>query len=304
MEKESIMRKPRDARSHLRPVFLVAFLTIAATVDAAEPTLIDQGRAALARGDADAAIAALEKAAAQDPKSAAVQYSLGNAYGAKVQQVGMMGGMAYAPKIRGAYESAVALDPKYVEARFALVQVYVLTPPMMGGSEEKALEQAKAIKAIYPVLGHRAYGVVYAQQRKPDLARKEYLDAIQEQPASAKARSFYGQYLLNAEKDTRGAIEQFEGALKVDSTYMAAFYHLGRTAALGDTNLVRGQTSLEKYVRYTPKENEPPLANANYWLGAVYEKEGKKAEAKQSYEAALKLNPTLKDASEALKRLP
>ena len=58
-----------------------------------------------------------------------------------------------------------------------------------------------------------------------------------------------------------------------------------------------------KYLAYTPKENEPALANAHYVLGAIYEKEGKKAEAKQAYQAALKLNPTLKQASEALKRL-
>jgi Flp pilus assembly protein TadD len=39
------------------------------------------------------------------------------------------------------------------------------------------------------------------------------------------------------------------------------------------------------------------------FLGAVYEKEGKKTEAKQAYEAALKLNPTLKSAAEGLKRV-
>jgi hypothetical protein len=38
-------------------------------------------------------------------------------------------------------------------------------------------------------------------------------------------------------------------------------------------------------------------------LGATYEKEAKKAEARQSYQAALKLNPALKRASEALKRV-
>ena len=84
---------------------------------------------------------------------------------------------------------------------------------------------------------------------------------------------------------------------------MPAFYHLGRTASLANTNLARGEEALKKYVAYTPKENEPTLASAHYYLGAIYEKQGRKAEAKQAYQAALKLNPSLTRASEALKRV-
>ena len=96
---------------------------------------------------------------------------------------------------------------------------------------------------------------------------------------------------------------ELETALKIDPNYMPALYHLGRIASLADTNLVRGEEALKQYLAYTPKENEPTLASAHTFLGAVYEKEGKKAEAKQSYETALKLNPTLKQAAEGLKRV-
>ena len=47
---------------------------------------------------------------------------------------------------------------------------------------------------------------------------------------------------------------------------------------------------------------EPSLANAQYYLGLIYEKQGKRPEAKASFEAAL-LNPTPKEAAEALKRV-
>jgi Tfp pilus assembly protein PilF len=166
-----------------------------------------------------------------------------------------------------------------------------------------ALEQAKAIKAIDPIVGHRAFAFVYTQQKKPELAKKELVDAIGEQPDSPKAHSFFGQYLVNVEKNYTAAFTEFDTALKVDPGYMAAFYHLGRTAALADTNLARGEESLKKYLAYTPKENEPTLANAHYYLGAIYEKEGKTAEAKLSYQTALELNPAQKQASEALTRM-
>jgi Tfp pilus assembly protein PilF len=277
--------------------------SLAAVSVSAQTPQIEQARAALSRGDSDAAIAILEKVVAQDPKRAEAHYYLATAYGNKVQEIGMMGAMTYAPKITGEFEKAVALNPAYADARMGLVQVYASAPAMMGGSFDKAFEQAKAIKAIDPVLGHRAYAFVYSQQKQPDLVKKEYVDAIREQPDSPKAHSFYGQYLVSVEKNYAPAFAEFETALKVRPAYMAAYYHIGRAAALADSNLARGEESLRKYLAYTPKENEPALANAHYYLGTIYEKQGKKAKAKQSYQAALKLNPTLKLAVEALKRV-
>jgi tetratricopeptide (TPR) repeat protein len=282
----------------------LALLAALATVSPAQIPLIEQGRAAIGRGDDEAAIAILEKAVAQSPKSAEAHFCLANAYGSKAQKSGMLGAVTYGPKAKGEFEAAVALDPKHVEARYALVQFYAGAPEMMGGSFDAALEQAKAIKVLDTIVGHRAYAFVYAQQKKLDLAKQEYMVAIREQPDSPKAHSYFGQYLSSVEKNYSAASAEFETALKLDPNYMPGCYHLGRTAALADTNLARGEASLKRYLDYTPKENEPTLARAHYFLGAIYEKEGKKAEAKQSYQAALKLNPALKEASDALKRVP
>ena len=281
---------------------ILVLLLCAASLFGQSP-LLEQGRAAIGRGDGDAAIDLLEKAVAQSPKSAEAHYYLGSAYGIKVQASGMFGAAKYASRIREEFEKAVELDPKYVEAHYGLVQVFAGAPGIMGGSYEKAFEHAKAIKAIDPVVGHRAYAFVYSQQKKPELAAKEYTDAIREEPNSAKAHSFFGQYHASVEKNYPAAFVELETALKLDPNYMPALYHLGRAASLGDTNLARGEEALKKYVAYTPKENEPTLASAHYYLGTIYEKQGKKEEAKQGYQAALKLNPSLKQASEALKRV-
>jgi len=294
------MSKPKLVPTRL-PLAILAAL-IAAPLFAQTP-LIEEGRAALSRGDSDAAIALFEKAVAQSPNSAEAHFHLAGAYGSKVQESGMFGAAKYASKLKEEFEKAVALNPKYVEARYGLVQVYAAAPGIMGGSFEKAFEQAKEIKALDPIFGHRAYAFIYTQQKKPDLAKKEYADAIREQPDSAKAHSYFGSYLVNTEKDYPAAFAEFETALKIDPNYMPAFYQIGRAAGLANANLARGEEALKKYLAYAPKENEPPLANAHYNLGAVYEKQGKKAEAARAYQAALKLNPSLKLASEALKRV-
>jgi Tfp pilus assembly protein PilF len=291
--------------TNLRTLGLVLAMLVAFAAGPllAQPTMIEQARAALGRGDSDAAIDILGKAVAQSPKSAEAHYWLGSAYGAKVQVGGMFAAAQYASNVKEEFEKAVALDPKYVDARYGLVQVYAGAPGIMGGSYEKALEQAKEIKAIDRVVGHRAYAFIYSQQSKPDLAKQEYADAIREQPKSGKAHSFFGQYLASVEKNYPAAMAELETALKLDPHYMPALYHLGRISSLADANLARGEEALKQYLAYTPKENEPSLASAHTFLGAVYEKEGKKAEAKQAYEAALKLNPTLKQPAEGLKRV-
>ncbi len=54
---------------------------------------------------------------------------------------------------------------------------------------------------------------------------------------------------------------------------------------------------------YTYGRNNPIRFFAHYRLGQIFENQGRKTEAKQSYEAALQLNPGLKEAAEALKRV-
>ena len=276
---------------------------LAAVSLSAQTPLIDQGRAALTRGQADAAVDTLEKAVAQSPNSAEAHYWLGSAYGVKAQQGGMFAAMSIAGKVKDEFEKAVALNPRYVEARFGLVEFYAAAPGFMGGDSDKALAQATEIRKLDPLMAHRAFAMVYSSQKKPDLAKKEYLDAIREQPTSPKAHQYLGQYLANTEKNYKAAFNEFESAVKLDAAYMPALYWIGRTAGQSGENLARGEEALKKYLGYTPKENEPPLANTHHWLGAIYEKLGRKAEAKQQYELALKLNPGLKQSSEALKRV-
>jgi tetratricopeptide (TPR) repeat protein len=112
----------------MRRAFGSALIALALLPSLAQAPLLDQGRSALRCGDAETAIELLEKAVTQAPQSAEAHYLLASAYGAKVMSSGMLAAARYGPKMKAAYEKAVALDPRHVDARFGLVQFYAMAP--------------------------------------------------------------------------------------------------------------------------------------------------------------------------------
>src|SRR5437762_6570191 len=159
-----------------------------------------QGIAAMSAGNDDKAVELFEKAIALRPNSAELHYHLGQAYGNQAQQASLFSKASLAGKTRDEFEKAVALDPNYLDARFALIDYYTIAPAIMGGSEEKALQQAGEIKKRDALQGHRAFARVYTREKKLDLARKEWMDAVHEQPQSAAAHSLFASYLANTDK--------------------------------------------------------------------------------------------------------
>ncbi|MBI3481703.1 MAG: tetratricopeptide repeat protein [Bacteroidetes bacterium] len=79
-------------------------------------------------------------------------------------------------------------------------------------------------------------------------------------------------------------------------------YWYGKSSAITGLNLDRGEECMMKYLNYTPKDDEPPIAGAYMRLGQIREKKGNKAEAKKNYETAVKLDKSLDQAKEGLER--
>src|SRR4051812_34732486 len=112
-------------------LMMVASLAVSVSAQTSE---VQEATAAMNRGDNDAAIQIMEKAVAQYPNSAEAHCYLSVAYGSKGQQAGLLHAAGLAGKARVECEKAVALNPKYVEARFGLAQFYAAAPGVVGGS--------------------------------------------------------------------------------------------------------------------------------------------------------------------------
>ena len=269
----------------------------------AQTPLIEQGRTAMQRGDYDAAVSTLEKAIEATPNSAEAHYLLGGAYGRQAQTASMFSKMGLAGKAKDHLEKAVQLDPNHLEARFGLMEYYSKAPGIVGGSNEKAQQQAAEIMKRDRILGHRAVAQLLINDKKIDAARNEYLAAVKEQPNSPKAHYGLATFYLTVDKNNKAATDEFETSVKVDPNYMPGWFQIGHMAAINGTNFPRGEESLKKYLAYTPKHDEPPHARAHFWLGQIYEKQGNRVAAKQAYATSLRLNPGQKDVNEASSKL-
>jgi tetratricopeptide (TPR) repeat protein len=224
---------------------------------------------------------------------------LGNAYGSIAQNANMMRQGMLAPKMKGAWERAVALEPTMLEPRQSLIQYYLQAPGFMGGSVEKARETALAIKKINLAEGHRQLGNVYQYQKKFAEAEKEFVAMAK---ADASYKSALSNYYVNQKKFSE-AFRIFDEELKVNPYDHLAGYQIGRLAALSGHQTDRGEALLKKYLTYSPQPNEPSHAGAHMRLGQIHEKRGNKAEAKKCFETALRLDATLKEAKEGLARV-
>ena len=269
----------------------------------AQTTLLEQGRAAMQRGDYETAANLFEKAVAQNPNSSDAHEHLAEAYGSLAQKANIFKQASLASKTHHEFARAAELDPNNLDARMGLIEFYMLAPGFMGGDEKKAVQEANEIKRRDSMRGHQAFAYIYGRQKKPDLARKEYLDAVREEPNSPKSHYLLGISFLQADKNYKSAAEEFEMAVKLDPAFMPGWFQIGHMAALSGANLQHGEEALQKYLAYTPKPDEPQHYRAYFWLGGIYEKQGKRAEARQSYAQSLRINPRQPDVAEALKKI-
>lgn len=223
----------------------------------------------------------------------------GNTLGTIASDANLFKQASLGPKMKSAWEKAVELDPKTVDARESLIQYYLQAPAIAGGSVDKAIEMANEIKKIKPAEGHRQLGNIYYREKKFAEAEKEFIAMTKVDATLTPGLANF--YVLQKQYDKAFAIS--DEALKQNPADMTATYQIGKLSALSGLQLDRGEAALKKYLNYQPQKNEPSHAGANMRLAQIMEKRGKKSEAKSLYQLALKGDATLKEAKEGLERV-
>lgn len=260
-------------------------------------------RLRLQQGRAEDALDLAEEIVDFAPDDAHAHNWLGNAYGSRIGQVGMLSQAVMAPKLRDAFLRAIELDPDQHEARVSLVEFYLQAPAIAGGSVDAARAQAAELARRDPPRGHYARGRIAAFDKKPAEAAAAYAAAHAARPTHAGYRMSAG--IAHQEA---GQWEQahalFEAWVAEDAAAASAWYQLGRIAALSGKYPERGIAALKKYLTLPRAPGQPEAKHAWYRLGQVQARSGDPAAARASWQQALRLDPKFAEAKAELAKLP
>lgn len=263
---------------------------------------IELVRARMQAKQLEKAIAAGEKATVLGPKNPQAFYWLGNAYGNRIGEVGMLSKMTMAPKLRDAFEQAVKLDPTLVDARNSLIEFYLQAPGAIGGGIDKARAQATAIAKYDRAQGLMAQGRIARHEKKPAEALKAYEQAYALKPNDVQLRLslILGYQEAKRWKDAYAMAKQWT----VDEPKKAKpWYQVGRLAAESGQYLPEGEAALRTYLKLGRETGDPEPKHARYRLGQILAKAGRKDEARVELQAALKIDSKFKEAKEAMAAL-
>lgn len=249
----------------------------------------------------DRGISECERARNLAPQKSLYHLWLGRIYGEKADRVGFLSAAALVKKVRSSFERAVELDPNSWEARTDLAEFYLEAPSIVGGSKDKAREQAKALLPLNPGMAHWVLARIAEKDKNTAEAEREYRAGIAETHGGARAWLDFAIFLRHASRfeEMQQALEKVESAPvdRAESLMDGAslLLHAGRYLPLG-VRLVHRYFSLGTV-------EEGPAFKAHTYLGELLERQGDHRGAAEEYHAALALFRGYRRAEEGLKRL-
>ncbi len=239
----------------------------------------------------DDAINNYKKLIVAKPNNADYNYKYGGALGMKALKVNKLKAVGMIGDIKDAFLKAAALDPKHINVRWALVELYVQLPGIIGGSLEKSMQYATELENLSKVDGYLAKGYIYEYDNEPELAEKYYKLAIKQGGSMTcyeKLTSFY-----EKQKQPQKAIATIEDQQKAHQRN-ALHYQIGKVAAEYNVELDKGESCLMIYVKNYSAEDGVPVAWANYRLAQINKHRGNKVEALKYINLAIDELPDIK----------
>ena len=291
-------------------------------------------------GKLDEAAKYAETAVRLDPKASAYHRELGDIYADQADTASIFKQLGLARKCRAEFEAALAIAPKDPDNLYDQMLYFLQAPGVVGGDKKKAVETAQEILKINPARGYLALAHIARSEKEDAKLEDLYKKAVEADPKHYEARIALAQFYLEpqhtnasaAEQQSRAALDlnrdrmdayrwlvyalvfqkRFEDAAKLITRAEAAipddlapYVHAARAMLREGVELPRAESYLKKYMNETkePEPASPSIAGAHWSLGLVYEKEGRKAEARSELETAVRLNPNFEPAKRDLKRL-
>ena len=239
----------------------------------------------------DEAIGQYEKLVKAKPNVANYHYKFGGATGMKALIVNKFSALGLIGDVKSSFLKASQLDPKHIDARWALVELYMQLPGLIGGSKSKSLKYANELEALSKVDGYLAKGYIYEYDDEPKLAEKYYLKAIK----VGGSLTCYDKLtkLYETEKQPEKAVANLEKA-KLKHQRNSLHYQIGKVCAEYNVQLDKGERCLLVYLNNYSAKDGVPKAWANYRLAQIYKYKKSKKQALKFIDLAIAELPKIK----------
>ena len=248
----------------------------------------------------DEAIYRYKKLTKSDHKNANYHYKYGGALGMKALKLNKFRALGLLGDIKSSFLKAAELDPDHIETRWALVELYMQLPGIVGGSKKKSLKYAEELQKLSAVDGYLAKGYIYEYDDKPELAEKNYVKAIEVGGSLTCYSKLTGLYEKENQPDK--AIQNLENTKAVHPRN-ALHYQIGKVCADYNLELEKGVYCLQKYIQDYSVEDGVPLEWAYYRLAQIFTHKNEKQEALKWIDKALETQPNFKVAQKERVRI-
>ncbi|HEY4307240.1 MAG TPA: tetratricopeptide repeat protein [Gemmatimonadaceae bacterium] len=254
-------------------------------------------------GDSKGSVEWFEKAIDANDKSSAHHLWLANALGEQAEHTSKIKLPFLARRIKSEFDRAAQLDPSSIDARHGLIEFYSQAPGVMGGSMDRAKDQAREILKLSAWRGHYEMGRLLERDKDVAGAEKDYIAAVTAAPDSTPAYQYLGAF-YRRQKRYDDALKTYETALQHRPDANGFHLTIANTLFVSGQNLDRGEREAREWLASAPADApKVNLATAHYLLGQFAEKSGKKDVAKAEYQQALTIVPSYSDAKKALDAL-
>ena len=230
--------------------------------------------------DVDVAVDHMEEAVDLNPQSADYQYGLGAALGLKARDAGVIKQAFLAPRVKGAFEKAVELNPSLVEAHVGLVEYYRRAPGIMGGDMAKAWREADIVIGLDEFRGRPLKANLFLAEKRNAEAVQELNQLTSKRPKDWRAWRTAGIFYWR-NKMSDEAASSFEKYTLLRPDTADSFVFLGRAYLQkkdADKAIALCAKALALDDKYTPAYDV---------LAQAHELKGQKKEALQAYERLL-----------------
>lgn len=126
----------------------------------------------------DKAIIYYEKLKVLKPSEANYYYKYGGALGMKALEVNKFKALGMIDDVKESFEKAIQLNSRHIDARWALIELYIKLPGIVGGSEHKAIQYSNELLRLSPVDGYMSRGHIDEYFKRYTKAEQQYKKAI------------------------------------------------------------------------------------------------------------------------------